>query len=246
MKNSIKTWIISATFATMPLNVNGNSFENYNKNLRIDEINTSLFENLKNTEPSLIADKECINVIIVDPKVIDDAVMNYFDEEVKMFKISQKARDRISLLLRNYLATHSVLKIWSDWNLIFEIDNKKDFSLMVKQFVNIILDDMPFLVRKIIIPLFLWWNDAIQQKLDNLDITAYEMKEKQYKDVIFDNVAGIVKRVAISVKWNMKIGKFYDSVSSYYPNQNSNNIRIELDKLWLKDQDIKNLKYPFK
>ena len=246
MKNSIKTWIISATFATMPLNVNGNSFENYNKNLRIDEINTSLFENLKKTEPSLIADKECINVIIVDPKVIDDAVMNYFDEEVKMFKISQKARDRISLLLRNYLATHSVLKIWSDWNLIFEIDNKKDFSLMVKQFVNIILDDMPFLVRKIIIPLFLWWNDAIQQKLDNLDITAYEMKEKQYKDVIFDNVAGIVKRVAISVKWNMKIGKFYDSVSSYYPNQNSNNIRIELDKLWLKDQDIKNLKYPFK
>ena len=246
MKNSIKTWIISATFATMPLNVNGNSFENYNKNLRIDEINTSLFENLKKTEPSLIADKECINVIIVDPKVIDDAVMNYFDEEVKMFKISQKARDRISLLLRNYLATHSVLKIWSGWNLIFEIDNKKDFSLMVKQFVNIILDDMPFLVRKIIIPLFLWWNDAIQQKLDNLDITAYEMKEKQYKDVIFDNVAWIVKRVAISVKWNMKIGKFYDSVSSYYPNQNSNNIRIELDKLWLKDQDIKNLKYPFK
>ena len=246
MKNSIKTWIISATFATMPLNVNGNSFENYNKNLRIDEINTSLFENLKKTEPSLIADKECINVIIVDPKVIDDAVMNYFDEEVKMFKISQKARDRISLLLRNYLATHSVLKIWSDWNLIFEIDNKKDFSLMLKQFVNIILDDMPFLVRKIIIPLFLWWNDAIQQKLDNLDITAYEMKEKQYKDVIFDNVAWIVKRVAISVKWNMKIGKFYDSVSSYYPNQNSNNIRIELDKLWLKDQDIKNLKYPFK
>ena len=246
MKNSIKTWIISATFATMPLNVNGNSFENYNKNLRIDEINTSLFENLKNTEPSLIADKECINVIIVDPKVIDDAVMNYFDEEVKMFKISQKARDRISLLLRNYLATHSVLKIWSDWNLIFEIDNKKDFSLMLKQFVNIILDDMPFLVRKIIIPLFLWWNDTIQQKLDNLDTTVMEMKEKQYKDVIFDNVAGIVKRVAISVKWNMKIGKFYDSVSSYYPNQNSNNIRIELDKLWLKDQDIKNLKYPFK
>ena len=112
--------------------------------------------------------------------------------------------------------------------------------------MNIILDDMPFLVRKIIIPLFLWWNDAIQQKLDNLDTTAMEMKEKQYKDVVFDNVAWIVKRVAISLKWNMKIGKFYDSVDSYYPNQNSNNIRMELDRLWLKDQDIKNLKYPFK
>lgn len=246
MRNSIKTWIISATFATMPLNISGNNFENYNKNLKNNEINTSLFENLKSTEPSLIWNKEYINVVTVDPKIIDNAVMSYFNEEVKMFKISQKAKDRISLLLSNYLSNHSVLKIWSDWNLIFEIDNKKDFSLMLKQFVNIILDDMPFLVRKIIIPLFLWWNDAIQQKLDNLDTTTMEMKEKQYKDVIFDNVAWIVKRVAISVKWNMKIGKFYDSVDSYYPNQNSNNIRMELDRLWLKDQDIKNLKYPFK
>lgn len=246
MRNSIKTWIISATFATMPLNVNGNSFENYNKSTRNDEINISLFENLKRTESSQIADKECINVITVDPKIIDDAVMSYFNEEVKMFKISQNAKNRISLLLANYLSNHSILKIWGDWNLIFEIDNKKDFSLMVKQFVNIILDDMPFLVRKIIIPLFLWWNDTIQQKLDNLDVTVMEMKEKQYKDVIFDNVAWIVKRVAISLKWNMKIGKFYDSVDSYYPNQNSNNIRLELNRLWLKDQDIKNLKYPFK
>ena len=246
MKNSIKMWVVSVAFATMPLNVSGNDFENCNNNLRNEEINTSLFENLKSREFGLILNKEWINVVVVDPKIIDDAVMNYFDEEVKMFKISKKAKDRISLLLADYLSTHSVLKIWSDWNLIFEIDNKKDFSLMVKQFVNIVLDDMPFLVRKIIIPLFLWWNDAIQQKLDNLDTTTMEMKEKQYKDVIFDNVAWIVKRVAISVKWNMKIGKFYDSVDSYYPNQNSNNIRMELDRLWLKDQDIKNLKYPFK
>lgn len=230
----------------MPLDINGNSFENYDRNLKNNEINTSLFENLKSTEPSLIWNKEYINVVAVDPKIIDNAVMSYFNEEVKMFKISQKAKDRVSLLLSNYLSNHSVLKIWSDWNLIFEIDNKKDFSLMVKQFVNIILDDMPFLVRKIIIPLFLWWNDAIQQKLDNLDATVMDMKEKQYKDVVFDDVAEIVKRVAISVKWNMKIGKFYDSVDSYYPNQNSNNIRMELDRLWLKDQDIKNLKYPFK
>ena len=244
MRNSIKTWIISATFATMPLNIGGNNFENYNKNLRNEEINTSLFENL-NRSNSIIWNKECIEVI-VDPKVIDNAVMSYFDEEVKMFKISQKAKDRISLLLNNYLSTHSILKVWSDWNLIFEIDNKKDFSLMVKQFVNIILDDMPFLVRKVIIPLFLWWNDAIQRKLNNLDVTAYEMKEKQYKELVFDDVAWIIKRVATSVKWNMRVGRFYDTINGYYPNQNYNNIKMELDKLWLKDQDIKNLKYPFK
>jgi hypothetical protein len=38
----------------MPLNINGNSFEKYNKNLKNNEISTSLFENLKSTEPSLI------------------------------------------------------------------------------------------------------------------------------------------------------------------------------------------------
>jgi len=246
MRNSIKTWIISATFATMPLNINGNSFENYNKNLKNEEIKTSLFENLNRPNFGIMWDRERINVVTVDPKVIDNAVMDYFDEEVKMFKVSQKAKDRISLLLANYLSTHSVLKVWSDWNLIFEIDNKKDFALMVKQFVNIILDDMPFLVKKVILPLFLWWNDALQKKLDNLDATVYEMKEKQYKDVVFDNVAWIVKRVAVAVNWNIKIGKFYNSVDSYYPNQNSNNIRLEIGKLWLKDQDIKNLEYPFK
>ena len=245
MRNSIKTWIIWATFATMPLNISGNGFENYNKNLKNEEINISLFENLKRSN-CIIWNKECINVVTVDPKIIDNAVMNYFDEEVKMFKISQKAKDRVSLLLNNYLSTHSILKVWSDWNLIFEIDNKRDFSLMVKQFVNIILDDMPFLVRKVIIPLFLWWNDAIQRKLNNLDVTAYEMKEKQYKELVFDDVAWIIKRVAIAVKWNMKIGNFYDTVNGYYPNQNYSSIKTEIDKLWLKDQDIKNLKYPFK
>jgi hypothetical protein len=93
----------------MPLNIGGNNFENYNKNLRNEEINTSLFENL-NRSNSIILNKECIEVI-VDPKVIDNAVMDYFDEEVKMFKISQKAKDRISSLLSNYLSTHSILKV---------------------------------------------------------------------------------------------------------------------------------------
>jgi hypothetical protein len=49
--------------------------------------------------------------VVVDPKIIDNAVMNYFDEEVKMFKISQKAKNRISLLLSSYLSTHSILKV---------------------------------------------------------------------------------------------------------------------------------------
>ena len=79
MRNSIKTWIIWATFATMPLNISGNGFENHNKNLKNEEINISLFENLKRSN-CIIWNKECIDVVVVDPKIIDNAVMNYFDE----------------------------------------------------------------------------------------------------------------------------------------------------------------------
>jgi hypothetical protein len=36
----------------------------------------------------------------------------------------------------------------------FVIDDKKAFLQLVKQFVGIVIDDMPFLVRKLAIPLF--------------------------------------------------------------------------------------------
>lgn len=242
MKNSIKVPLISVAFATMPLNSNA-EFCNH-RNDCLNSINTSLFENLNND--SIVRDwNENLNLVKVNPKIVVDAVLNYFDEDVKMFKLSQKARNRLTELLNSYLSNHSVLKIWNNWNLIFEIDNKRDFALMVKSFVNIVIDDMPFLVRKVAIPLFLGWNDTIQQKLDNLDDTLMHMKEKQYKDVLFDYIAWFIKRVAISSKSNMKIGTYYDIVSGYYPNENSDNIKVTLDKMWLSNKDIKNLKYPF-
>lgn len=242
MKNSIKVPLISVAFATMPLNSNA-EFCNY-RNDCVNSINTSLFENLNND--SIVMDwKESVNLVKVNPKIIVDAVLNYFDEDVKMFKLSQKAKIRLTELLNSYLASHWVLKVWNDWNLVFEIDNKREFALMVKSFVNIVIDDMPFLVRKVVIPVFLGWNDVIQQKLDNLDDTLFNMKEKQYKDILFDYIAWFLKRVAISTKSNMKIGRYYDTVSGYYPNENSGKVRMDLYRLWLNDQDIKNLKYPF-
>lgn len=242
MKDSIKVPLISAMFATMPLNSNA-EFCNY-RNDCVNSINTSLFENLNND--SIVMDwKESLNLLKVNPKIVVDAVLNYFDEDVKMFKLSQKARTRLTELLNSYLSNHWVLKIWNNWNLVFEIDNKREFALMVKSFVNIVIDDMPFLVRKVVIPVFLGWNDTIQQKLDDLDDTLYYMKEKQYKDILFDYIAWFIKRVAISTKSNMKIGTYYDTVSGYYPNKNSVNIKVTLDNLWLSNKDIKNLKYPF-
>ena len=244
MKNSLKVPLISAMFATMPLNSNA-EFSNHRNDYE-NGINTSLFENLSNDSVVLIWNKENINLVKVNPKIIVDAVLNYFDEDVKMFKLSQKAKIRLTELLNSYLASHWVLKIWNNWNLVFEIDNKKEFALMVKKFVNIVIDDMPFLVRKVVIPLFLGWNDVIQQKLDNLDDTLFHMKEKQYKDILFDYIAWFLKRVAIYTKSNMKVGVYYDTVSGYYLNENSVNIKLTLDKLWLSNKDIKNLKYPFK
>lgn len=244
MKSSIKAPLISLAFATMPLNSDAKNYD-YRNDCE-NRINTSLFENLSKDSVLLGENREKIELVKVNSKIIVDAVLNYFDEDVKMFKLSQKAKDRLTNLLNSYLASHWVLKLWSDWNLIFVIDNKRDFSLMVKSFVNIVIDDMPFLVRKVVIPLFLGWNDVIQQKLDNLDETLMNMKEKQYKDVMFDYIAWFIKKVAISSKSNMKVGAYFDTVSGYYPNENSGKIKNDLNKMWLKDKDIKNLKYPFK
>ena len=124
--------------------------------------------------------------------------------------------------------------------------NPKFFSNMMKQLVKVIIDDMPFLLRRVAIPVFFGWVSSIQRSLDNLDVTAMNMKEKQYKSVVFDYMWWIVKRVLISMNGDMKIWDYYNSIRRYYPNRNSDKIVQELETLWLKDKDMKNLQYPFK
>ena len=160
-----------------------------------------------------------------------------------MFKLSKEAKDKITIILYSYLSTHPVLVIWENGKMEFVIDNKVEFARMVKQFSNVIFDDMPFVVRKVIIPVFFWGRDAIQSKLDNLSGTVMNMKEKQYKDVILDYVAGIAKRVAGSINWKITVGEYYDDISSYYPNRNWKRIREELNNSGQADLDIKNYKY---
>ena len=126
------------------------------------------------------------------------------------------------------------------------MDDKREFSRVVKQLVNLIIDDMPFLVKKVWIPLYFGWNDRLQEKLDNLWNTVMNMKEKQYKDVIFDYVWWIVKRVAKSVNWKMTVGQYYNDVSGYFPNKNLSSISQELIRTWIWNQDIKYMEYPFK
>jgi len=231
MKNSLKAWVISAAIASMPLNVNAHNFGSDLKNQTKEEISIVLWE------------KEESMSLYIPPKVMTKAMLDYFDEEVKVYKLSSDARAELTQVLNSYFDSHCIFDVNDEWKLQFVIDDKKEFSLMAKRLVNVIINDMPFLVRKLVIPLFLWWNDTIQTKLDNLDETLMNMKEKQYKDVILDYVAGIAKRVAGSVNWKITVGEYYDDISSYYPNKNGKRIRQELNSSGQADLDIRNFCY---
>ncbi len=248
MKNFVKSATIWAGFAFMPLNVNANNFDN-NQNGMKENVKSELLENFNNTKSSnktLQWNLENRNLESVNPKLVIDAALDYFKEDVKAYKLSPEAKQRLVWALNSYLVAHPILKIWGGWEIVFVIDDKKAFSQLVKQFAGIVIDDMPFLVRKVAIPLFFGWVDGIQRSLDNLDSTVMNMKEKQYKDVVFDYIWWIVKRVVISLNWNMKVWNYYNDISGYYPNKNSWKIVWELDELWLDELDMKNLKYPFK
>ncbi len=242
MKNLIKSWVIWVTFGLSPLSASANNFGN---KWAQKDINTELFINLNNNSDSS-ENVGQLNVIWVEPKIIIDAVLNYFDEDVKMYKLSPQARERLILVLDSYLRSHPILAVSQKWKMEFVIDDKKEFALMVKQFVNTVLDDMPFLVRKIAIPLFFGGKDTIQQKLDNLDETVMNLKEKQYNDVVFDYIWWIVKRVAKTLDWKITVKEYYEDISGYYPNKNWMHITQELDESWQANNDMKNLKYPFK
>ena len=239
MKILLKTWVISAAIATMSLNADANDFMS----------SQNILENQTNIELSSALNFQNGKEIIganVDSKVITKAILDYFDEEVKLYKLSSKTRTKIVTILNYYFLVHPVLVIWDEWRMRFVIDDKKEFISVVKQVVNMIIDDMPFLVRKVWVPLVFGWNDKLQEKLNNLWNTVMNMKEKQYKNVVFDYVWWIVKRVAKSVDWKMTVKEYYDDVSSYFPNKNSFNISKEVNRPWNWNVDIKNLEYPFK
>ena len=248
MKNLIKSASIWAAIAFMPLNVDSRDSKIFQTTR--DNTNTELFINLDEEKSGdFIINNENLeyqNFAPINPKIIINAAVKYFDEEVRAFDLSSEAKQEISWILGQYLAYHSILKVWNDWKVVFIIDNKKEFSNMVKQLVKVIIDDMPFLLRRVAIPLFFGWASSIQRSLDNLDATAMNMKEKQYKSVVFDYIWWIVKRVLISMNGNMKIGDYYNDIRRYYPNRNSDKIAKELESLWLMDKDMKNLVYPFK
>lgn len=248
MRDLIKSVALWASIAFIPLNMDSKDLNS--AKVMKDKTNSELFMNFgKENFSGFVSNGEnleCQNFTPISPRIIINAALKYFDEEIRAFDLSLEAKQEISKILAQYLAVHSILKVWSDRNVIFVIENKKDFSNMMKQLVKVIIDDMPFLLRRVAIPVFFGWVSSIQRSLDNLDVTAMNMKEKQYKSVVFDYMWWIVKRVLISINGDMKIWDYYNSVRRYYPNRNSDKIMQELETLWLKDKDVKNLVYPFK
>ena len=92
---------------------------------------------------------------IVNPNIVVSAVLRYFDEDVKKFKLSPKARNEIKCVLDSYFTFHSFFVVDNSGKLEFYIDDKKEFSKMIKGVINIVIEDIPFLVKKVVIPLFL-------------------------------------------------------------------------------------------
>lgn len=232
MNNFIKAWIISAAIATSPLTV---SSENFGKDNLKNQTNIEL-------TTALQGNGETMNLYI-SPAVMTKAVLDYFDEEVKLYKLSNNAKTQITSILNTYFTSHYIFQMKDSWKLEFVIDDKKEFSLMVKNLVNVVINDIPFFVRKVRVPIFLGSNETIQRKLDNLDTTFFDLKEKQYKDVVLDYIGGIAKRVASSINWEITVGEYYGGFSSYYPNKNWKHISDELTRSGHAKQDIRNYKY---
>lgn len=234
MSKIINSILVSVALGMAPLS-SANSIENSSESCkngtRIELSDALEFNNVRES------------VVVIDSGTVVNAILNYFDVDVKKFKLSSKARSEVKSILNSYFSSHSFFVVSDSGKVEFLIDDKKEFSKMIKGIVNVVIEDMPFLVKKVVIPLFLWSNSSIQKKLDNLDNTVYNMKEKQYKEIVFDCVAWITKKVCNSIGWKTTIGEYYKSISGYFPNKNWNHILHELDRSGQSNMDIRKYKH---
>ena len=71
-------------------------------------------ENQTNNELSIVlsnSDSNEVTNLYVPPKHIVKAMMDYFDEEVKKYKLSSSARAKITLILNSYFSSHRIFTI---------------------------------------------------------------------------------------------------------------------------------------
>lgn len=238
---SLTTWPISA--------MKTDNFIEKNKiEIQEDSTKYKLFNSLNNQseQTTLQWDIESLALVPIDARIVTDAALSYFDEEVKLYSLKWEERKQVETILMEYLSSHPVLQKNINWEILFIIDDKKEFAKTIKNLANTLFDWMPKVIRDIAVFLVFWWNEGLQKKLDNLDSTVMNLSLKQYKDIVFDYFWWIVKRICSSVGWKMTVRNYYNSVHKYYPNKNHNQLLNELNKTWQLDDNMIVLKYPFK
>ena len=251
MKNWIWASLVWIALAASPVSdVKAETFI-WRNNLELSEgkAKKELLQSLNGDNPNEITLQWAMEVGSLTPisaRIITNAALNYFDEEVKLYSLKWEARNKVEKIMMEYLSVHPILKMNSDWDILFLIDNKKEFASMIKNLANTLFDWMPKVIRDIAIWIAFGWNEELQKTLNNLDSTVMNLPIKQYKDIVFDYFWGIVKRVASSMEWEITVRDYYDSVNKYYPNKNREKIWEELEKTWQLDDNMVVLKYPFK
>ena len=251
MRNENWASIVWAALAIAPFSgLKANDFaEDNNMKWLWNKINTELYHSLDKDNPNIISlqwSKEQEVLMSIDSKIVIDAALSYFDEEVKLYSLKWEARENVVLILQNYLSSHPILKKNAKWEVVFIIDDKKEFASMIKNLANTLFDWMPKVIRDIAIWIAFGWNEELQKTLNNLDRTLYLLPSKQYKDIVFDYFWWILKRICYRVDWGIMVEDFYGKVYVYYPNKNHEQILKELNDTWQIDNDIKDLKYPFR
>ena len=89
--------------AVMPLKADANGFGS-NRNGFQTKIELSDALNYQDDGKEKVAS-------YVSPKIITKAIFDYFDKEVKLYKLSQEAKEKIRPILNSYLSVHPLLVI---------------------------------------------------------------------------------------------------------------------------------------
>ncbi len=252
MWNGIKEFLVWATLAVTPISetkaidfVEQNNLQFLWRNLK-NELFQSLGRDNFNGAPVLHNNEEHEILSSIDSKIVIDAALSYFDEEVKLYSLKWESREKVKAILVDYFSVHPILKKNSKWEILFVIDNKSQFTAMIKNLANTLFDWMPRFIREIAVLIAFWWNEELQKTLNNLDYTVMNLPLKQYRDIVFDYFGWIVKRVASSTNLKISVRDYYSTVYWYYPNKNHERILKELNKTWQFDDDIVDLIYPFR
>lgn len=178
----------------------------------------------------------------VSASAVTQATIDFFDTNAKKLSLDDKTKEKLKENMNKYFESYPILKKDKNNNMKFEIENKTEFSKMIKQSWNDILAWLPWYKSE---PLKAALKVCTKDGLDNVDTTVKGLGVKYYENMVFKYVWWVVKNVAKQEKWNIKVQDFYDSISKSYPNKNASVVAKDLASSWQANKDIKEFKYPF-